>query len=254
LGTAPAFCGRYFSGTDYNGPGEYRLADETAVLARHGLALLPIGRYTTRVGGSQAEGLQDGQDQANDLVVSLGPAFRPGLFLFLDVEADTPLSADYWTGWSQAVSAAGLQPAIYGSIFAGSPTWAALRQAMTASHAPCAGIWGAYYKASAPAPAPAWTDDDTVPQMADGSRFTDVPVLLWQYCGDYNGYDASLANPATVDTLLAHRAVPGTPVPPRTGHDAKVFTHNGKASVVLDGQMYALRSLTINGTRVPVTG
>jgi hypothetical protein len=254
VGLPPAFCGRYFSGTDYHGPGEYASATETPVLARHGLALLPVGRYTPRVGGSQADGLQDGQSQANDLVVSLGAAFRSGLYLFLDVETDTPLSAAYWTGWAQAVAAAGCLPAIYGSVFAGGATWTALRQAMTASQAPCAGIWGAYYKQAAPSPIPAWTAEDTVPLMVEGSRFTDVPVLIWQYCGDFQGVDASLVNPAQAETLMAHLAVPGATVPPRTGHEAKVFSHNGKASVVLDGQVYALASLSINGARVPLSG
>jgi hypothetical protein len=249
-GRAPAFCGRYMSGIDYHGAGEYTHATESPVLARHGIPLLPIGRYTTRVGGTQAQGLQDGGDQAEDLKESLGTAFRPGLLLFLDVEADTPLSSAYWTGWAQAVSAAGLLPAIYGSIFAGGSTWISLRDAIE-NHAPCAGIWGAYYKNQAPTPVPEWADADTVPVLPDGTRFTDVPVLLWQYCGDYAEVDINLVNPQHVDTLLSGLAVPGT-VAQATVHDARLFTHDGHAGLVLDAQLYPLRSLLINGVAVPI--
>jgi hypothetical protein len=176
------------------------------------------------VGGSLTDGQQDGHDQAQDLRVSLGAAYRPGLYLFLDVEAGTPLSTAYWTGWAQVVSAAGFLPALYGSVFAGRSTWNALHQASIA----CAAVWSAYYASPSPTPIPAWTAAHTVPRQTDGALFSGAPVQLWQYCGDYHGIDVSQVNPAHGETLMAHLAIPGT-LGPVTAHTANVYTHADKA-------------------------
>ena len=66
LGTKPAFWGRYFSGVDYKGSGEYFGSQENSTLKTHKIWVLPIGRYTTRVNGDRATGKRDGFDQAKE--------------------------------------------------------------------------------------------------------------------------------------------------------------------------------------------
>ena len=141
-------------------------------------------------------------------MVSLGAdtlaTFKQGLYLFLDVETGTPCPLSIGPGGSRASPALGFSSsrAFTAASSAGGQTWSELRRAATQYKAPCAGIGGAYYKSKTPVPVPAWTDDDTQPQLEDGSRFTDVPVLAWQYCGDYRGFDVSLIQPDRVDEVL----------------------------------------------------
>ena len=69
-------------------------------------------------------------------------------FLFLDVEAERPLSVAYYTGWASTVSehsrartlgAVEIRPCVYASQ-SDVPTWKAIAKAGT-NGIPCDGVW-----------------------------------------------------------------------------------------------------------------
>lgn len=212
LGSKPAFWGRYFSGLNYTGVGEY-MTQEHSTLRANNIRVLPIGRYTTRVGLGQTEGLEDGADQAADVLGKFGESYLQSqggeFYLFLDVELSDPLSSSYYLGWSQAVKAASskvkLLPCVY--LNANDATTSrALATAITFG-ASCAGLWIAYYLYYNTDTITAVPFDNT---LAAPATPVPVPVLFWQYAGDIAGtYDFSVSNPAlAVQTLLRRLILP----------------------------------------------
>ncbi len=210
LGSRPTFWGRYFSGLDYTGTGEY-LPQEHSTLRANNIRVLPVGRYTTRVGLGQTEGRQDGTDQAADVLGKFGESYLQSqggeFYLFLDVELSDPLSSNYYLGWSQAVKAISskvkLLPCVYLNA-SDAKTSRALASAI-ASGASCFGLWIANYL---------YYQTDTIPPVKFNSALAapatnvPVPVLFWQYAGDIaETYDFSISNSAMSSQTLLRRLI-----------------------------------------------
>ena len=214
-GVKPNYWGRYFSGVDYRGAGEYLRSVESRTLHDNSIRVLPIGRYTTQVGRGHTEGARDGFDQANDLVRSFGEAYLESqgseFYLFLDVEPDTPLSAAYYKGWSEAVAGISRRVSILPCVYLNpndATTQASLQSAL-ANGASCHGLWIASYVASRrgslPLPAP---DFDF--GLAARLEATGVPVLFWQFAGDIGpgeDFDFTISNPQIPSDQILSRLI-----------------------------------------------
>jgi hypothetical protein len=215
-GIKPAYWGRYFSGIDYTGGGEYRRRLENNVLRHNGIRVLPIGRFTTRVGLGKAEGTRDGRDQAEDLIVTFGEDYLRSqggeFYFFLDVEPTHPLSTDYYMGWSEAVKKISSKVRVLPCVYLNSEdatTSNALKNAMRLG-AECHGLWVARYgsrfrKPSIPLPPLEFDATEAKPK-------TDVPcpVLLWQYAGEIGAredLDFNVTNPEIDYDLFLSRLV-----------------------------------------------
>jgi len=169
LESPPRFWGRYFKGPGNTNPGQYQARRENAVLERAKVRVLPIARQTHNVRGSSRDGDRDGRQNAQAIVESFGPQYLGSLnnnpLVFLDVEKTVPLSAEYYLGWSQALTDEGsklsndavhLTPAVYSS-HGSSQTWRALSAALRRG-ATCGGVWVARYVVSnGCAPMPGWS-------------------------------------------------------------------------------------------------
>jgi hypothetical protein len=216
-GIKPAYWGRYFSGTDFKGAGEYFKSVENNTLNKNNIRVLPIGRFTTQVGKGKTEGQRDGFDQANDFLVTFGEDYLESqggeFYLFLDVEPDTPLSEAYYIGWADAVSSISrkvkMLPCIY--LNAGdSKTSTELKSAMSKG-ADCFGLWIALYVASKendiPLPPQEFESSKAKPKTA-----VDAPVLFWQYAGDIGrarDFDFNVSNPEISSSeILSHLVLP----------------------------------------------
>jgi hypothetical protein len=219
FGTVPAFWGRYFTSPETTGSVEYHHALEGAALNASGIRVLPVARQTTHVNGTADEGAADAAANAADFLASFGASYLVTLgnvfYMFLDVEGSPSLSADYYTGWAQALAASSnsatggavtLRPCLYAEP-KDAPTWAALKQAM-ANGADCGGAWVARYLNDGCTRFPDWNDAFVTP---DGGA--PCPILLWQYAGNCygnGGIDCSQTNPALDpnETLLKFLALP----------------------------------------------
>jgi hypothetical protein len=220
MGQAPVFWGRYFYAPgQVNSAGRvdtHYSAAENAFLAANNISVLPIARQSGNVGGSQAKGAADAQNNVNAIFELFPPAYLaaacPDLFVFLDVEQGSPLASDYYLGWSGRLVQAGaagqvrLHPAIYAGQ-ADLTSWTALAQAVAAG-AVCEGGWIARYHFGSPVPR-AW--DDAIVTPVAGSP---CPLLAWQYWASADGapaaenFDTSLVNPAHDGALAAWLVVP----------------------------------------------
>lgn len=215
-GVKPAYWGRYFSDKDFRGFGEYFRSVENNTLNRNGIRVLPIGRFTTQVGLGKAEGIRDGRDQAEDVIVTFREDYLQSqggeFYFFLDVEPTDPLSSDYYFGWSETVkkfsSKVKLLPCVY--LNAGdSSTSDELRDAMNRG-AECHGLWIANYgprfrKASIPLPA---LDFDST--KAKPATPVPCPVLFWQYAGEIGtrkDLDFNVSNPDIDHQMLLRRLI-----------------------------------------------
>ncbi len=205
LGSKPAFWGRYFSGVDYKGSGEYFHTQENSTLKRHNIRVLPVGRYTTRVSGDRSTGKQDGFDQANDFLQTFGEAYlitQGGEFyFFLDVEPNPPLSKDYYLGWAVAVAGISanlkLLPCVY--LNAGDQSTSEALNAAISAGAECHGLWIAAY-GNNHVPILDWDSSIARPETP-----VSCPVLLWQYAGDVGDYDFNLSHPGFLTNLMKNR-------------------------------------------------
>ena len=214
-GIKPNYWGRYFSGVDYGGAGEYFGSREHQTLRRNNIRVLPVARYTTQVGKGEAEGARDGFDQANDFVKSFGETYLESqgreYYLFLDVEPSNPLSSPYYKGWSQAVAKISRRVDILPCVYlnpADSTTIDSLRRAMN-NGSECHGLWIASYIASrSPSiPLPPQDFDDTIASRV-GS--VNAPVLFWQYAGDIGpseDFDFNVGNPAISNEQILSRLI-----------------------------------------------
>jgi hypothetical protein len=218
FGAVPAFWGRYFTSIETKGDVEYHHATEGAALNASGIRVLPVARQTLRVNGTAADGAADGAANAADVLASFGADYLVTLgntfFVFLDVEGNPSLSADYYTGWAQAIAASSsaatggrvsLRPCVYAEP-KDAPTWEALRQAM-ANGADCGGAWVARYLNDGCTRFPDWDDAFVTP--AGGAP---CPILIWQYAGDCcsGSIDCSQTNPELDPnaSLLQYLALP----------------------------------------------
>lgn len=214
-GKKPKYWGRYFSGIDYTGTGEYFVDDENNILRKHGIRVLPVGRYTNRVGLGKSEGMQDGKNQAQDFVFSFGEDYLSTqedgeYYIFLDVEPSPPLSAEYYQGWAEGVqnisSKVKMLPCVYLNA-SDSVTSSALNDAIK-SGAPCHGLWIACYDCFNQPTLP--QDIGFNPNLAKPETSVNAPVLLWQYAGDIGPnteFDFSISNPSTSSTQLLRRLI-----------------------------------------------
>jgi hypothetical protein len=213
----PAFWGRYFKGPNDTGAGQYQARRESPVLRRNGIPVLPIGRQTRRVGGSRAEGEQDGRSNAQAVLTAFGADYLATLdnqpFVFLDVEQDTPLSTEYFLGWSDGLMDEGragsggrveFTPAIYSSQGA-RPTWEALRRAV-AQGAVCGAAWIArYVVADGCASMPNWSDSRVAPA---GGLPAGCAAVAWQYAQNCHRIDLNQVNPAAEADFLRRLILP----------------------------------------------
>jgi hypothetical protein len=213
MGQPLRFAGRYFTSAQTKGTGEYHHATEGPIAAANGLRILPFARQTNHVGGAHTYGFQDGVANGDDLIKSFGGLTKVRIFLDVEGQGLSHLSAEYYRGWCDGLRDVSgdveLIPCVYG-IPGDAKTWAALRAALAAG-ATCGGVClshpfaESYVDASEPIP---WTPHMLSPyQPIDG-----VDVLLWQYAfGDeHHAFDRQMVNPAIdLDELLSTLPNPG---------------------------------------------
>lgn len=205
FGATPVFWGRYFTSASTGGTVEYRHLRENQPLRDHGIRVLPIARQTRNVGGTVADGSADAQQNAEDVIVTFGAGYLASeggkFYVFLDVEASPSLSADYYTGWAQALethsaSVTGGQVTLLPCLYAArgdTPSWQSLADAV-ANGADCKGAWVARFPKPGCQPLPDWDDAVVLPTVAIPCR-----ALIWQYAGDCygnGGFDCSVTNPS----------------------------------------------------------
>jgi hypothetical protein len=218
-GAKPAYWGRYFSGTDFRGAGEYFRSQENNTLNQNNIRVLPVGRFTTQVGKGRAEGLRDGFDQANDFVVSFGEDYLESqggeFYIFLDVEPTHPLSDSYYAGWSEAVSNISRKVKMLPCVYLGSEdliTSNALRNSMN-NGSDCFGLWIARYisfrKPNISLPPQEFDASEAKPKTN-----VPAPVVFWQYAGEIGAredFDFNVSNPDVSSDQILKRLV----LPPR---------------------------------------
>jgi hypothetical protein len=216
LASLPRFWGRYFKGPGNTNPVQYQARRENSVLSRAKVRVLPIARQTSNVGGSRSDGDRDGRQNAQAIVESFGSQYLGSLnnnpLIFLDVEQTVPLSAEYYLGWSQALTDEGsklsndavhLTPAVYSS-HGSNQTWQALSAALGRG-ATCGGVWVARYVVSnGCAPMPGWSEERVRPLGLP----EDVPVLAWQYAQNCKNIDCNQANPRFQNQLIDQLILP----------------------------------------------
>ncbi|MES1157196.1 MAG: hypothetical protein ABUL73_05395 [Alphaproteobacteria bacterium] len=198
LGFKPAFWGRYFKGPSDPSEDQFHAAHESAVLKTHGIHVLPVARQTKHVGGTFEQGKADGAGNAAAVLEAFGKdeTERRGgrITIFLDVEGDPDLSADYYRGWAEGVTSTSraLAPAVYGPP----PRYAATYQALSAAiaaGAECRGVWVARYPHAQFDSAPNWQEE----LIRSEHLPANVPILGWQFVENVDGlYDFNLVNPS----------------------------------------------------------
>ncbi len=219
FGQFPVFWGRYFTSTSASGNVEYRHLKENQPLRDNNIRVLPITRQTRRVKGSQNDGSNDAQANADDIIETFGSEYLAAqggeFFVFLDVEGSPSLSQAYYTGWAQTLAAhssartggaAILRPCIYAPQ-GDRATWQAVADAGNAG-VDCRGAWIARWRHNGCATLDDWDDNLVSPVIPIPCR-----VLVWQYANDCHGatgFDCSQTNPAIDlnDDLLNHLILP----------------------------------------------
>jgi len=221
LGRAPQFWGRYFYAPGQTNTAGHRdshySAAENAMLRSRGIRVLPIARQTSHVNHpnrAQQDATRNVQAIFEIFSTQYLSGADPNVLVFLDVEQDNPMTADYYATWSetliteatrQSQGRVKFHPAVYGSR-GDDQTWSELKQAMD-NGAVCDGIWIArYFQSQTPRP---WNDSLVNPKVS-----LDCPVLAWQYWAspdnapeDLN-FDANLASPAHFDILIDRLIMP----------------------------------------------
>lgn len=245
IGGPPKFWGRYFNGTTTNTHYQCQ-ASENAVLNKLGIPVLCFARQMWAVGDAAAAA---GHAQLNmqgvvnafgaPYLLSLGVA--PILYLDLEPETGNPqyvMAKQYYENWAAAITA-GLQvegrtirfrPAVYLNKGDSRQSLANLNAAC-AGGAACVGISVAYY-VHGPGPDPgvapppdcntmAWNPAQVMPQP---NPIAQIPVLVWQYYGDYpkvrlpdgtiqgGDIDLELVNPAYSAVVLSGVVLPPPPL------------------------------------------
>jgi hypothetical protein len=211
------FWGRYFKNPGNTSPEQYQPNQEAALLNQNNIRVLPIGRQTGHVAGSESLGRADGATNAKAIIGAFGTqvlSLLPrGLLVFLDVEGspNPSLSVDYYNGWAdglaQTAQAAGVKllPAVYGAQ-GDSATWTHLAQAV--SHgAACEGTWIARPGTLGCHPLRPFNESFVRPQGLPQS----IRVLAWQAVLECNNLDFSILNPAFDAETLGKFVLPAVP-------------------------------------------
>jgi hypothetical protein len=225
FGETPLLWGRYFTNSSGGGSAEYRHLRENELLRNKNVRVLPIARQTGNVGGSEAEGGDDGVRNADDIINTFGAEYLASLggkvVLFLDVEGAPSLSKVYWTGWAAAVVArsaarsdgqVSILPCLYATQ-GDKKTWQALNEAVAAKpEAACHGIWVARWRIRGHDDPSDIRPIDFNPAIVDPAIGLPCPILLWQYADEIlgsGGFDCNQTNPNVedIDTLLVNRCV-----------------------------------------------
>lgn len=212
LGQMPRFWARYFKTPGSASNEQYQAGKEGAVLRKHSIGILPLARQTNRVGKGAREGAADARKNAAALFNAFGKEYIESrgakLLVALDIEQDSPMSSDYYTGWSNALTdptggSSALAPAIYSSTSA-TQTWKALARAIS-NGAVCQGAWIARYLIKTGCvPVPGWREKFVKPKDLPAQ----CPLLAWQYAQECEGIDYSLINPDHEADFLAGIIVP----------------------------------------------
>jgi hypothetical protein len=205
FGETPVLWGRYFKRFGNTDPVQYQRQRENSPLREKNIRLLPIARQTTRVDGSEADGITDAEGNVEAVIRTFGRDYLRSeggeFFYFLDVEGPPhSLSRQYWRGWAETVvshSAAftdgevALIPCVYAPQ-GNDPTWEAIAEEAERG-VRCGGAWIARWRRRGCADLLEW-DNDIVEPRVD----LPCPILLWQYadeCHGGNGFDCNETNP-----------------------------------------------------------
>ena len=216
LGGKPLFWGRYFKSPSTAAGVQYQGSLENSLFHSNNILVLPIGRQTNHVSGSEETGRTDAKNNADAIVDAFSlDTLRnrtTRLLVFLDVEPENPVSADYYFGWASALVAYQnppiFAPALYGN-FGSSASWAQLAQAVGRG-AECHGLWVArYFISSGCVPKPVWSNH-AIPQGIPNG----VQVLAWQFSAECVGADCSIVNPNCVQQLTDGLILPPAPALP----------------------------------------
>jgi hypothetical protein len=211
------FWGRYFKDSGNPSPEQYQADAEASLFNQSGIRVLPTGRQTGHVGGTQHQGQTDGKTNANAIVDAFGAhvlaGLQSGLLVFLDVEGPphASLSADYYAGWSdsliQTAGALGavLLPGVYGAE-GDNTTWVQLAQAV-ANGASCDGTWIARPGTIGCHPLHPYNEAHVRPPALPAS----IKILVWQCVQECNNLDFNLLNPAFEAGTLAKFVLPEVP-------------------------------------------
>lgn len=216
LGVLPKYWGRYFKSVATVGGVQYS-QNEADVFRSHDLHLLPFGRQTNLVGGTEAVGAMHGKKNIeaffHEIALARLTAQSDKFYFFLDVEPSHPMSKEYYVGWSRAVIETGkelshdrilMAPGVYLN-HGDAPTANHLRQAMEDSGAVCHGLAVASYGARTTLQAPQWSDAST-----STAAHVPAPVLIWQFVGDVGpgqALDGDEMNPTFPD-VFKHLVIP----------------------------------------------
>jgi hypothetical protein len=213
------FWGRYFKDPGNTSPEQYQPNREAALLNQKNIRVLPIGRQTQQVAGSESLGRTDGTTNAKAIIDAFGAevlgALQQGLAVFLDVEGPPhpSLSVDYYKGWAdglaQAAQAAGIKllPAVYGAQ-GDSATWTHLARAVS-NGAACEGTWVARPGTLGCHPLRPFEESFVRPQRLPQS----IKVLAWQAVLECHNLDFSILNPAFEAETLRKLVLPAVPRP-----------------------------------------
>jgi len=211
------FWGRYFKNPGNASPEQYQPKREAALLNQKNIRVLPIGRQTGHVAGSESLGRTNGTTNAKAIIGAFGTqvlgALPQGLVVFLDVEGPPhpSLSVNYYKGWAdglaQTAQAAGVKllPAVYGAQ-GDSATWTHLAQAVS-NGAACEGTWIARPGTLGCHPLRPFNESFVRPQGLPQS----IKVLVWQAVLECHNLDFSILNPAFDAETLGKFVLPAVP-------------------------------------------
>lgn len=229
FGETPVLWGRYFKRFGNTDPVQYQHDREGTRLRDKNIRVLPIARQTTRVDGSEAEGIADARGNVEALIRTFGRDYLRSeggeFFYFLDVEGPpNSLARRYWRGWAETVVShsadftdgeLALIPCVYGPQ-GDDVTWQSVADA--GGGVPCGGAWIARWRRRGCAELLEWDDDIVEPRV-------ELPcdVLLWQYadeCHGGDGIDCNETNPTLdLESDLLRKLI----LPPAAEHRADRF-------------------------------
>ena len=221
FGGPPRFWGRYFKTPEQQGGTQYNPKTEHAALASAGIRVAPIARQTARINGSESDGIDDAKGNVLAVFAAFGVKYLADqggeFYVYLDDEgAPNPtLSVDYWSGWSDTLSAYSrqissdtveLQPGLYCNF--DHDSWLALRTAVNQG-ARCQTAWIARWKTGGQIcmPVQPWNTAQLTPAPVPA-----CPIHIWQYaqeCQGGDGFDMDEANPGLpLEDLLGKLILP----------------------------------------------
>jgi len=211
------FWGRYFKESGNTSPEQYQPNQEAALLNQKNIRVLPIGRQTGHVAGSESLGRTDGKTNAKAIIDAFGAqilaALPQGLAVFLDVEGSPhpSLSVEYYAGWADGLAQTGqaagvkLLPAVYGAQ-GDSTTWTHLAKAVS-NGAACEGTWIARPGTLGCHPLKPFNESFVRPPGLPQS----IKVLAWQAVLECHNLDFSILNPAFDAATLGKFVLPALP-------------------------------------------